>query len=32
MKIIAIAFALPLDNPMGDAKYKVVQIDVPFVF
>lgn len=28
----AVAFALPLDNPMSDAKYKVVQIDVPFVF
>lgn len=27
-----VAFALPLDNPMSDAKYKVVQIDVPFVF
>ena len=27
-----IAFAMPLDDPMSDAKYKIIQIDVPFVF
>ncbi|HTM46790.1 MAG TPA: hypothetical protein VL137_17665 [Polyangiaceae bacterium] len=27
-----IALALPVDKPMTDAKYKIVQIDVPFVF
>lgn len=28
----AIAFALPLDEPMTDGKYKVIQLDVPFAF
>jgi hypothetical protein len=27
-----VALALPLDKPMTDAKYMIVQIDVPFVF
>jgi len=28
----AIALALPIDDPMKDREYKIVQIDVPFVF
>ncbi|HEY3233969.1 MAG TPA: hypothetical protein VGJ84_04605 [Polyangiaceae bacterium] len=28
----AVALVLPLDNPMADARYKIVQIDVPFAF
>jgi hypothetical protein len=28
----AIALALPLDDPMSAAKYKVVQLDIPFAF
>lgn len=27
-----VALALPIDKPMSDAKYKIVQIDIPFVF
>lgn len=27
-----LAFAMPLDNPMADGKYKIIQLDVPFVF
>jgi hypothetical protein len=27
-----IAFAMALDDPMKDAKYKIVQLDLPFVF
>jgi hypothetical protein len=27
-----IAFAAPLDNPMKDSKYKIVQLDIPFAF
>ena len=27
-----IAFAMPLDNPMKDADYKIVQLDLPFIF
>jgi hypothetical protein len=27
-----IAFAMPIDKPLSDSKYKVVQIDVPFAF
>jgi hypothetical protein len=27
-----IALALPLDNPLKDAKTKVIQLDIPFVF
>jgi hypothetical protein len=28
----AIAFAMPLDNPMKDSEHKIVQLDVPVVF
>jgi hypothetical protein len=28
----ALAFAMPLDNPMADSKYKIIQLDIPFVF
>jgi hypothetical protein len=28
----AISFAVPLDDPMKTAKYKIFQLDVPFVF
>lgn len=27
-----LAYAMPLDKPMTDGKYKIVQLDVPFVF
>ncbi len=27
-----VAFAMPIDDPMKDAKYKIVQLDVPFAF
>jgi hypothetical protein len=27
-----VAFALPLDNPMKKAEYKIVQLDLPFAF
>jgi hypothetical protein len=27
-----VSFALPLDEPMTDGKYKVIQLDIPFAF
>jgi hypothetical protein len=27
-----VAFAMPLDNPMKKAKYKIVQLDLPIAF